>query len=141
MKKLIILCVLCVFALSLYSADPAPATDKPAVKLLTGAEATTQLNSIFAKSKDEYASLSKEIEQQQTGKRINPEREIAQAKAKQKAIIEKIKAVQTDDLTSLQLQARMLKQLKKGRELTIDEVESINDTIKFNYIHKQKTNK
>jgi len=125
MKKLIILCGLCVFALNLYSADqPAATAEKPVVKL-TGTEATAQLNRIFGNG-DEYVKLTKEIDRLNTGKRINAEKEIAQAKGKQQAIIDKIKAVQTDDMPTLQLKARMLEQLKKGRKLTTDEVDRIN---------------
>lgn len=102
MKKQIIALCLCVFALTLYSAD----------------DAIARLNAIYAKSKTEYANLTKEIAKLKTGQRLGVAADIARAEKKQQAIIEQLKAVPVTEQEEKVLQSTLIAQLKIGRELT-----------------------
>ena len=115
MKKLMLSLCLCACVVSLCSAADDP---------------VAQLNAIYAKGKTEYAKLSKQIETLKTGNRLNAKTEIATAEKKQQEIVEKIKAVKTDDnLAAQQRQAVIIAELKKGRELTRHEIETIKNTL------------
>ena len=116
MKKLMLSLCLCASVVgSVFAADQAVKSD-----------AVAQLNKIYADGKTKYAALTKEIEKLKTGNRLNAKTEIATAEKKQQEIVEKIKAVKTDDnLAAQQRQAIIIAELKKGRELTGREAETI----------------
>ena len=72
-----------------------------------------------------------------TGNRLNAKTEIATAEKRQQAIIDSIKAVKADDnLPALQLQARILAEIEKGKELMPREADIINSRIERSYINK-----
>ena len=123
MKKLILSLCLCASVVGLcFAADQAAKPD-----------AVAQLNKIYADGKAKYAGLTKEIEKLKTGNRINSKTEIATAEKKQQAIIDSIKAVKIDgDVPAMQLQAKILRQLREGRDLTSRELEALNDRIAYN---------
>lgn len=130
MKKLIIVLCLCASVVSLcFAADDAVKSD-----------AVAQLNKIYADGKTKYAALTKEIEKLKTGNRLNAKTEIATAEKKQQAIIDSIKAVKADDnLPALQLQSIILAELKKGRELSGFEKETIkNNLAEAAYVKSKK---
>ena len=127
MKKLMLSLCLCVFVVSLCSAADDP---------------VAQLNAIASKSKNEYAKLAKEIDRLKTGNRLGAASDIARAEKKQQEIVEKIKAVKSEDnLPALQLQARILAEIEKGKELMPREADIINGRVERTFTIKQNSKK
>ena len=117
---------LCVSVVGLFAAD------QPAAPA-----AVAQLNRIFSENKSAYAKLNKEIAKLKTGKRMGASTDIARAEKKQQAIIDKLKAIKISEKSDMELQATLIEQLKKGRELSNGELSQVHNEVTVNYTNKK----